>query len=203
MSDASIKILDGDGATEYLHTDEKSYGGTNKNDQYTLLADSRRVTYTAVMEAVSCATSAAHVAILQADGTNYTKLWGIDIQQVGLPTAALANFQILRTTTAGSGGTSISAYPMDGADTSPYGGVIQTLPSSKGTEGVMLLKRRISMVAALPVSSDQSWSWRADTNQKPITVGTANTGGVCLKIVTGIASLTVDVILHFYTTATL
>lgn len=200
---STIKILDADGATEYLHTDERTYDGTASNNQYTLLAGSVRTTYTAVAEAVSCATSNSHVIFIQADGTNYTKLYGIDIQQVGLPTAALANFQILRTTTAGSGGSSISAYPMDGADTSPYGGVIQTLPSSKGTEGVMLLKRRISMVAALPVSLDQSWSWRADPNYKPITMGTANSGGICLKIITGVTSLTVDVTLHFYTTATL
>lgn len=202
-SDSSIAILQATSPDKYLHSSSRSYGGTTKEDQYTHLADPARVTYAAFAQAVSIATSAAHAIFIQADGTNYTKIWGIDVQEVGLPSASLANFLVIRTTTAGSGGTSVSGFPMDGADTSPYGGTIQTLPTAKGTEGSTLFGYRLPLAAANPLTLDNKWSWRADANQKPITIGTAATGGICLKIVTGITSATVDLTLWFWVTATL
>lgn len=199
-AESVIQITDAASSTKYLHTSSRSYGGTTKEDQFWLKAQSVRTTYRAYASAVSSATSASHLIFIQADGTNYTFITGLYLPQTTLAgSASTANIQVIRTSTAGSGGGSISGFPLDAADTSPYGGTIQTLPSSKGTEGSTLFGGPVGMVAAQPMLTTSGWFYRFDDDEKPITIGTATTDGICVKIVTGIASGKFDAILEFYT----
>lgn len=201
-ADSQIQITDAAAATKYQHTWARSYGGTTKEDAYMLRAYATRATYRAYASAVSTATSASHLLFIQADGTNYSFINGIWISQTTLAGgAATANIQVIRTSTAGSGGGAISAYPADAGDTSPYAGTIQTLPSSKGTEGVTLFGGPLGIVAAQPMNVQNQLFYRMDADEKEIIIGTANTDGICIKIVTAIATSKVDLLVEFTTAA--
>lgn len=201
-SDSVIQITDAASATKYLHTSSRSYGGTTKEDQLYLKAQPVRATYRAYCSAVITTTSASHLAFIQADGTNYSFITGFWIAQTTLAGAvATANVQVIRTSTAGTGGTTISAYPLDAADTSPYAGTVMTLPTAKGTEGVTLMGGPVGITATNPMTTVNQWFWRADDDEKPITIGTATTDGICFKLITGIATSKVDITLEFYTAA--
>lgn len=201
-SESVIQIIDAAAATKYLHTSSRSYGGTTKEDQFWLPAQPVRTTYRGYAGAISSATSASHIGFIQADGTNYTFITGFWLPQTTLAgSASTANIQVIRTSTAGTGGTTISAYPVDAGDTSPYGGTLMTLPTGKGTEGVTLLGGPVGMVAAQPMNYLNQWWYRFGFDEKPIVIGTATTDGVCWKIVTGIASGKFDWMVEFYTAA--
>jgi hypothetical protein len=65
---------------------------------------------------------------------------------------------------------------------------------------VTLIQKRLwltNSIAAQPVS----WEWlaRGHHGQKALTIGPTATDGICLKIVTGIASATVDITVEFTT----
>lgn len=191
-----------DGAGKNIHTWQRSVDATNKEDQVFLPGEQHLATYVANAAGVSTATSASHLIFIQGDGTNYTRISRITVRQAALAgAAATAQLSVIRTSTAGSGGGAVSARPFDAGDTDPYAGTIQTLPSSKGTEGVTLLIGRLGLVAAAPVDARNVWSWERGPWGKPIIIGTATTNGVCLKITTGIATSTVDITVEFTLTS--
>lgn len=203
MSESTLGWDDPASPDRYLHSDTRTYSGTAKEDQYVLQAEPTAITYTALATGIATTTSASHLIFIQGDGTLYTRVHSIWVGQRALAgAAATAQLQVLRTTTAGSGGSAISAYPLDGGDTSPYGGTIQTLPSSKGTEGVAMLYGNLGLVAAQPVNALNEWYWPKVSRPqriKPIIIAPATTNGIVLKIVTGIATSTVDIMVEFST----
>ncbi len=198
--DSSVALQEAASPDKYFHTSQRDYSGTNKEDQYVLGAYPVRTTYRAYAAAVSTATSLDHLIFIQADGSNYTFINGIWVTQTTLAGAAsTANLKIIRTSTAGSGGGSISAYPVDAADGGAYAGTIQTLPSSKGTEGVTLFGGPLGMTNAQPMTTVNQLFYRFGDDEKGIVIGTATTDGICIKIITGIASGKVDLVLEFTT----
>ena len=166
-----------------------------------------QATYTLLASSIATTTSASHILQVMGDGTNYGRLHRLKVQQVTLAGAeALAQLQIVRLETAGTGGSAVSARPFDLADTDPYGGGGMTLPSSKGTEGDVLLQERMLLIdsAIDDVGGPYArWEWYANDFAKPIVFGNGTADGLALKIVTGIATSTVDVTLEFSVTATL
>jgi hypothetical protein len=190
-------IAETEGSGKNRHSWQRTIEANDVEDTFVLLAEPANPTFSVIASSIATTTSASHLLFIQGDGTNYTRIKRIYVEHVvGAGSATLAQLQILRTTTAGSGGTSKTAYGFDGADT--YAGTIQTLPSSKGTEGDLLLQKRLwltNTIAAQPVS----WEWQAllSDARKPIIIGPATTDGICLKIVTGIATSTLDISVTF------
>lgn len=193
MSESSLAVTAGSGSN--LRTDDKTISATTVKQQVVLQGDASRATYTATATAISCATGTKHLMIVQGDGANYTRIHRIYIATRGAGTAGVLDVRVLRTSTAGTGGTTVNARPFDAADTDPYGGVCMTLPTANGTEGNQLLQRAIPTYAA--TGSVGVTEWRADDKSKPIIIGTSAANGICLKVVTGIASITVDIEIEF------
>lgn len=195
MPDSVINITEGSGKAQ--HTWQRTISATNKEDTFVLLAEPANPTYGALAASVVTTTSASHLIFIQADGTNYTRIKRIYVEQVvAATTATLAQLQVIRTTTAGSGGTAVTARGFDSADT--YAGTIQTLPSTKGTEGNTLLQRRLWLLSTVN-TQPFSWEWLAQESdaRKPIIIGPSSTDGICLKLVTGIAVGTLDIAITF------
>jgi hypothetical protein len=197
-TESVIGITEGSGKS--FHTISTSIGGTTKEDQVVILGEAFRSSYTALVTASAVTPSAAHMIAIEADGTNYIYITRMSMDQVVMAGAAtkmqMAGF---RTTTAGSGGTSVTARPLDTA-TSAFGGLIRSI-GTKGTEGVQLLQARIDLLATQPTVALNRpiWTWEADKITGPIKVGNATTDGFVLKVVTGIATATVDISVDFYT----
>lgn len=197
MAESELAVTPGSGLN--LRTDTKTIAATTRHQQVVLLGDPSGATYTAVAAYLSCATSASHLLFIQGDGTNYTRIHRIRIMTRGAGTAGVLDIKAFRTSTAGSGGSTVNGRPFDAADTDPYGGTIQTLPTSKGTEGNQLLQATFPSYAA--TGSVGTWEWRAGDRSKPIIIGTSTANGLALKLQTGIASITVDIEVEFTVTS--
>lgn len=182
------------------HTISHSIGGTTKEDVVVVRGEAFRAAYSALVTASAVTPSAAHLLAIEADGTNYIYITHMEMDQVAMAGAAtkmqLAGF---RTSTAGSGGTASTARPLDTA-TSAFGGLIRSI-GTKGTEGVQLLQARIDLLATQPTTGINRplWVWDADELTGPIKIGNAITDGFALKVITGIATATVDISIRFYT----
>lgn len=185
-----------DGAGKNIKTFSRSESGTTREEQVMQLGEPSLMTYTAVARNVITTTAASHLFFIQADGTLYTRVNWFEISQQTLAgAAATAEIDILRTTTAGTGGGVISCYPTDGGDTSPYAGGAQTLPTAKGTEGVLLYQVRLPILAAAPVL--QTYRWERQNYEKPWILAPATTNGLCWKLITGIATSTLNITVGF------
>jgi len=188
-----------EGTDKYLHTWQRSIAATDKEDQVVLEGESVNPTYSLITAPVATTTSASHLVFIMGDGTLYTRIRRVFIEQVvAAGSATLANIQMFRLTTAGSGGGALSARPHDSADTNPYAGTIQTLPSSKGTEGNFLWARYLWLTNSI-AAQPNSIEWVARNNMKPIIIGPAATDGLAIKIATGIATSTVNIHIEFTT----
>lgn len=201
-SESLIGLLQAVSPDKYLHTLARTYAGTVKEDQGFFLANSGEVTYTATCKGIITTTAGAHLAFIQADGTNYTRLYGVFAKQSTLSGAVnTVDISGFRTTTAGSGGGAISARPMDTGDTNPYAGTIQTLPSSKGTESDLLFTLQVGVTATNPMTSQYADSWQFSPFVKPIILGTAASGGCAVKQINAVATNKLDLIFLFGVTA--
>lgn len=183
-----------DGAGKNIKTFSRDEGGTTREEQIFQLGEPSLPTYTAVASAVTT-TSASHLFFLQGDGTLYTRVNWFELSQQTMGTAAVAEIRLYRTTTAGTGHGAISCYPVDGADTSPYAGVAGTLPTAKGTEGALLHTVRLPLVASTPTLG--TYRWERNAYEKPIIIAPAITNGICWKLITGIATDTINITVGF------
>jgi hypothetical protein len=194
MAESTVGV--DEGTDKYLHTMQRTISATAKEDQYVLDGEPAAATYVAIAKTIVTTTSASHILFLMGDGTNYCRMRRLFVRQVVAAGAAtLAELSIFRLSTAGSGGGAITARPYDSADAA-FGGTIQTLPSSKGTEGVELWHDRLWLTNSI-AAQPNSVEWVARPGQKPIIWGSATTDGIALKIVTGIATSTLDVMVEF------
>ena len=194
MSDSTIGV--NVGTDENLHTDERTVG----HGQFVHPGESAYPTYSAIASNISIATSAAHVLQIMADGTNYTRLrrvWLTPTDDVPA-SASVATLQIVRLSTAGTGGSAVTAQRLGAVGT--YAGDVRTLPSAKGTEGGVLFQRRLTIPADLTWRIYDPW-YASDWMLEAHTFGVDATAGIALKIVTGVASCTIDAVAEFYLTS--
>lgn len=125
-------------------------------------------------------TAARQLFVIEAPASGVIRLQRIIIWQPGSQTTAgLVTLQLLRTTTASSGGTAITPAPVDSSDAA-YGGIVRSLPTS-GTESTVLDQIAVYVPAALaaftPIVIDYAV---LDSLKAPvIPAGTAN--GIALK----------------------
>jgi hypothetical protein len=193
-----------DGSGKNWESFQRTRNSTAYENMVVIPGEPAQPTFTALASSIVTTTGASHLIMLQADGTLYTRIKRIMVEQVvGATTATLAQLQIVRVSTAGTGGSAITARGLDAADS--YGGTIATLPTVKGTEGNILLQKRLQLLTTAQVAATtvnpNSWEWQAMPNhgKKAITIGPTSTDGIVLKIVTGIATSTVDITLEFTT----
>lgn len=201
MAVSTIGIAEPVSPDKFLHSWQRTIDSVDREDQYVLMGQPAYPTYTAIASSISVATTASHILMIQADGANYTRLlraWVTPTDDI--PAAAsVVTIQIVRVTTAGSSGGAVTAGAFDTADT--YAGTIQTLPSSKGTESTVLWQRRVALTAAQPVVIPDGPFYEMHPHGKPIVFGAGTGAGIVFKVVTGIASCTVDVVAEFMTSS--
>lgn len=199
MPESTLAVTPGSGLN--LRTNSRTVSALTVHEQAMLAAEGNAATYTAIARAVSTATAASHLLALQGDGTNYGRIRRITIRQALAPgAAATADIRVFRTSTAGTGGTSISCRPFDAADTNPYGGDARSLPAAAGTVGDQLLQFRLGLNTGTNLTNAVEWTAHGG-NTKPIIFGSAVTSGIAVRIETGIATSTVDVEIEFVVTS--
>lgn len=201
MAESEVQITSSGGTR--LRTDTKTISAVTRHQEYMLQGEHSLPTYGIHAALISVQTLNDHALQIMAGSTLPVRIRLIEIWQAGLAGAAgTAAFDILRLTTAGTGGGSITPRPLDSAD-SASGATVMSLPTTKGTEGVQIKRGRLGMVAAQPSNPNGQpltlWSARPDGKPLIIPAGTAN--GIAIKVVGNATSpASVDLYVEFVET---
>jgi len=199
MTVSTIGVADADTPDKYLHTNQRTISSTAREDQYVLPGMGAYPTYVAAAQITSIATADAHIIQVMGDGSNYSRIVAIRVEPVSATSAGYMSFSVVRLSSAGTGGSSVTPAPFDTADT--YAGGAMTLPSSKGTEGATLYRGSLRLqTAATSTSAEDKWLWVPSPLSKPLIFGSATSSGVCVKNLSAQAGGIVNVYIEFITT---
>lgn len=196
MTASSIQMTAGSGTHGRTHT--RSYSGTTKHTEYVMVDDADLPTYTVIAANISVATSADHILQIMAGSANNVRIDRVLLRQRTLASATTQLLvDVFRLSTAGTGGSTVTARAHDPAD-GAYSGACMTLPSSKGTEGVQPFRLYASMASAQPITSLNEDEWTPyGLHEKPLIIAAGTSNGFAFKVNSGIASATVDLLVTF------
>lgn len=200
MAESIIQVAP-DSTGKKLHTNSRTIGANTVEDEFTLSGEFPYATYTVVAASVATTTAASHLMQIMAGASLNVRIRRIRVTQNVAPAGVTVwPLQVLRLTTAGTGGTSVTARPYDSADAAAGGGGM-TLPSAKGTEGVILWDQALWLgTGAIPVNNN-SMEWIQLPNSKPILIPAGTSNGIAIKNTIGVATSTVDISIEFVETA--
>lgn len=197
MAEGIVEVTAGSGTK--LHSWSKTVGANTVHDEFTLPGEYPLASYFIYATAISVATTSDHVLQIMAGSSLKVRIRRISIEQLNSASAAnLQSFTLIRLTTAGSGGTSVTPRPFDTAD-SAASCTAMTLPSSKGTEGVTLWGKTLALrqaIATTATQPEETLEWQQHPNTPPIIIPAGTSNGICIKIGTGVSTATVNVIVE-------
>lgn len=201
MTASSLQVTPGNGLR--LATNSYTEGAVTVHDQKLILGEQLLPTYTVVTGPttgpVSAATLDAHLLQIMAGASLRVRIRRIELYQTGLATTAtLGQIQIVRLTTAGTGGGSTGApSPLDTAFAAA-GATAQTLPTAKGTEGAFIHGATVYWMQTAGASAERTSPMLVIDFDRPrslplvISAGTSN--GIAIKNASAIAGATVNIV---------
>lgn len=192
MGDSSISFDEGSARAWAFW--QRAVASNTVEEQKTVVSEPFIPTYTiSVTTAISTGTANSHLLQIMGSTLNRVYLRRLIVTQMaGAGAATQAQFQILRVTTAGTGGTSYTPAtldPTDGATTARG----MTLPTGKGTESTILWTGSGTLLATVPVAGSGpvlNLDWTRERGKSPVIAAGGSTG-VVLKNITGVATATV------------
>jgi len=191
------------GAGPKLHTWQRTVGANNVEDEFTLNAEPPIATYfTTTGSGISIATANSHVYQLMAGASLNVYVRRIAVYQSALATAAaIANMQVIRLTSAGTGGSVANTTPLDTSDAAS-GAACMTLPTAKGTETNLVGHKTAQFIQTVPTGGTGTatllceWDYdRLRSKGLRIPAGAAN--GIAIKNPIAVANATVVVEIVF------
>lgn len=201
MAEGIVEVTAGSGTK--LHSWSRTVGANTVHDEFTLPGEFPYPSYSVLAAAISVATLNDHVLAIQAGASLNVRIRRIRIEQSGNATSATAgSLQVLRLTTAGSGGGAVTPAPYDTTDTA--GATARTLNSTKGTESTVLMQVAMvyrQAVSATTAQSDDFWEWTQHPGMKPIIIPAGTANGIAIKTITAVAGATINVIVEFIETS--
>jgi hypothetical protein len=139
-----------------------------------------------------------------AGSSNYVRIRRIAIEQSGSATTATGlTLSILRLTTAGTGGTSVTPAKLDNGDAAA-GATAMTLPTAKGTESTELIRTVLAMRQAFATAGtqyDDYFEWVQQPGQKPIIIPAGTSNGIAIKNTAAVAGASLICRIEFVETA--
>lgn len=150
---------------------------------------------------ISIATLNDHVVELMAGASLNVRIRYMRIEQIAnATTGGIARFQILRLTTAGTGGGVLTPSKMDTSDAAS-GATAMTLPTAKGTESTNVQSTSVNMRQSVATSGsqpDDQWEWYQKPGMKPLIIPAGAANGICIKIAAAaVAGATVSFFMEF------
>jgi hypothetical protein len=190
-----------EGAGKKVAAASYTEAGQTVLDQKILVGEQYLSTYTVNALGILTTTTGAHLLQVMAGTGLNIRLRHIAVWQSVLATAsAFADLSIVRLTSAGSGGTVITPAPHDPADTATA--TAMSLPSSKGSLGVVILQPTVCFSQTVPLSGPNTLpllfehDWDGLRSKPPI-ISAGTSSGIAIQIVTGVATATVNIALTF------
>lgn len=124
-------------------------------------------------------TATGHSIVIEAPAGNAVRIMHVRILNPGSQTSAgLRLLQLIRTTSAGTGGT-VTPAPHDTAD-SPYGGIARAKPTT-GTESTVLQDIPVYVPTAVGAFTPIDLDFGDVSQEKAFTIAAGTTNGIALK----------------------
>jgi len=183
-----------EGTGKKLRTYQRTVGANVVESSHVLIDDPGLPTFVAIYGGISTATNNLHLAQLMAGAAKRLYIRRIrTMQRAGATTASAIVMQILRLTSAGTGGAAVTPRPFDPTDivsASAMGAVV-----TPGAEGSEIGRITMQMMSAAPVSNTV---WEQLPNSKALIVPAGTANGLAIKQTGGaIAAGTLDIVIEF------
>ena len=189
-----------EGTTKKVRTFARTDGADTVEEWMYAQSESLFDTYSVSTQATAGATANSHLLEIMAGAANRVGIKRITIYQVANATGAASfAFDILRLTTAGTGGDAVTALPIDPAS-GAVGATAMTLASSKGTEGVAAGGRHRGAISttASTVGVNPVLDLRfGENNTKPLYIAAGTSNGIVIKNPGADATVTFDIYVEF------
>jgi hypothetical protein len=197
---SSINVTEGSG--KRLSTNDRTISSVLVQEQFVLPAEFPYPSYIVAAENVSTATADSHMLEIMAGSSSLVRIRSIRIEQrTNAGSASTVTFQVLRLTTAGTGGTALTPAKFDTASAAS-GCTAMTLPSSKGTESTLLMPGTLSMRTTTNVGvSEDTWVWTQHPGTAPITLAAGTSNGIAIKNTSSVATGTWNIIVELVETS--
>jgi len=196
MAFSYVPFLDSSSAARKFLTWQQTSGADTVETYLASQHEPHLATYTVQSGgAVAALTANDHTLQIMAGATLRVHLRRLLLYQVANAAAdASFQFSLFRLTTAGTGGTAITPRPMDTADAAA-GATAITLPTAKGTEGVVLWTGRVFIDNSVIVFGGAAHplldlDWRRDPLTKCPIIPAGTSNGLALKQINNDASAT-------------
>lgn len=169
-------------------------------DQKIILGEPYVATYS-IPFTVSTSLGTDHLLQIMAGASLNVRIRAIYMAQGSAASAAgTQQIQVLRLTTAGTGGSAITPTAYDTSDAAS-GATAMSVPTSKGTEGAVLLRLIYPIVTTLPVQYAPQPQWFQEENHKPIIIPAGTANGIALKPVVAISGMNLTGYVEFSETS--
>lgn len=199
MAESIVQVTEGVG--KKFHTWSRVVSAQTVEQQFVLPGEFVYATYTVVASLISVATAADHLLQIMAGASLNVRIRRIYVRQAAAVTAASSSgIDVVRLTTAGTGGTAVTPRPLDTADAAA-GCTAQTLPTAKGTEGSIVLEDRIGLIQTQPVVDTAKMEWRQSPNAKPLIIPAGVANGIAIKNLNANAGASVTITVELVETA--
>lgn len=194
MPESFVQITEGTG--KKLHTNQRTVGANTVEDEVVVLGEPYLAGYT--MVANNIATSGTgHVLQIMAGASLKVRIRSITIDLSTSTAAGRLVLGLKRLTTAGTGGTAVTATPLETSDAAA-GAAGMTLPSVVGSiSGDYFAMPVFQTAAANPQPSGQRWQWIRHSHQKPLIIPAGTSNGIAIIIVALVAGSTVNAWVEF------
>ena len=204
MAESAILLTEGGGGKK-SHTWQRAIGGVNVEDEFVLPGEFPYASYRVYSGIVSVATAADHILQIMAGSTLNLRIRRWRLKQHNFATAAaLRELQLLRLTSAGTGGTVITPAKASTADAAASF-TAMTLPTVKGTESTivdgspLLYQQAISTTVSGQTS--ETWEWQQQPGEEPLIIAAGVANGIAFKNIAATAAATVIITLWAVETA--
>lgn len=189
MGQSNVPFNDNASASRKFHTYQRSNGTDTVEEYVQAVAEPYLATYNVpIGSSTSLATANSHIIQIMAGASLRVGIRRITLWQYANGTAATAAWYIYRLTTAGTGGSAITPTSFDPADAAS-GATAMTLPSSKGTEGSLVMAFSVTTIATAataglrPVLDIDFSSMR----NKALWIAAGTSNGIAVKAVDAVA----------------
>jgi hypothetical protein len=194
LSTSNIAVTAGSGTL--LDTWTTSKGGQTVHAQRTIPAEYPDASYFVMASNISIATANDHVLEILAGSSLNLLIRRIYIEQAtNATTVTGCSFELLRVTTAGTGGGAITPAKFNTADAAA-GCTAMTLPTVKGTESTSMFRTSMIMRQAMLATGaqvDDAFQWDQSPYTGPIFIAAGTSNGIALKCISAVAAATVNV----------
>lgn len=205
MADSFIQ-LPPDSTGKRLQTGDRTIGGFLVQAEYQLPGEYQGAAYTVTSGNVSGAAADDALQIM-AGAALHVRVRRIEVYGAAITAAAALDWQLLRLTSAGTGGTAATPSRLDSTGDVAAGATCAFgVPlATHGTAGAVLGYGRIWPTATAGAGGMSGpgpyWAWVQLPNSKPIIVPAGVTNGLALRINTGRAGAIINVVAEFVETA--